>query len=539
MRQRLEIQKVSRQVTRARPTPSTPRSLSWLRRALLSLGSALLLILAFPNGRQPVCAWVALAPWLVLLRGLTPRRAFGWSYLIGLIFFLGSLSWLTQLAAFGGAAAMFGWVVLCAYLAVYFGVFGWFVARIESHVSSLELLILLPAVWVALEYARSHFLSGLGWNLLGYSQTPMLSVIQIADVTGVWGVSFLLVMVNVAIATYVLAKQTQAVKASAFVALVCVLAAGVYGRERLQSLSAMEPVRVSIVQGNIPQDEKWEASRQSAILERYERLTAQAGSARPQLIVWPETAVPGFLGIDPAITTRLQHIAKSQAIPLLIGAPMGRVEQRRWLLTNSAALLDAHGAITARYDKLHLVPFGEFIPGDRFLPWLRDILPPIGEFVPGKEFTVFELPVAGSHSPLKFSTLICFEDIFPELARQFVRRGAQLLVTITNDAWFGKTAAAYQHAQASTFRAVELRRPMIRAANTGWSGCIDATGTWQASVHDPSGRELFVEGVAACDVRPGTITTVYARWGDWLPWLCWSVVGCWGLFRIRSTRSRR
>jgi apolipoprotein N-acyltransferase len=211
-----------------------------------------------------------------------------------------------------------------------------------------------------------------------------------------------------------------------------------------------------------------------------------------------------------------------------------------WRLTNSAALLGQDGSVTARYDKLHLVPFGEFVPGESVMPWLRNLLPPIGDFVPGHHYTVFSMPMRNAefgmrngysalrtpHSALQFSVLVCFEDVFPELARRFVQRGAQWLVTITNDAWFGNTAAPYQHAQASTFRAVELRVPMVRAANTGWSGCIDSRGRWVASVRDPRGEELFVEGVAVCEVTVGDTSTVYHRWGDWFAWLC--LLGCLG-----------
>ena len=196
-------------------------------------------------------------------------------------------------------------------------------------------------------------------------------------------------------------------------------------------------------------------------------------------------------------------------------------------------MIDATGAIVGRYDKVHLVPFGEFIPFEGVAPWLRDMLPPIGEFLPGHAYTVFNAQVPSSNSQLAtrnsqldFSVLICFEDTFPELARACVRRGARVLMTITNDAWFGPTAAAYQHAQASTFRAVESHVPMIRAANTGWSGCIDANGRWLASVHSASGRELFVEGAVVCDVAPGSSSTLYARWGDWFAWGCVLFSGC-------------
>ncbi|MBI3087868.1 MAG: apolipoprotein N-acyltransferase [Candidatus Omnitrophica bacterium] len=502
----------------------------------MALSSAALLVVSFPNVNQPYCAWVALVPWLVLLQKVPSLAAFGWSWLTGFLFFLGSLWWLVHLTAFGGPAAILGWLALCAYLALYFGVFGWVVQRFTLHVSRFAQLLLVPSAWVALEYLRSHLLSGFGWNLLGYSQTPALSAIQMADLTGVWGVSFVLVLMNAGIAQYLTEQDRRRRVIGVLIGIGAVAAMWQYGTWRLGQTFQGPPARIAVVQGNIPQQEKWDEAFEAAILERYARLTRQAAQQGPQLVVWPETSVPGYLGLDEALTDQVSFLARSVKIPLLVGAPMGVFRGERWALTNSAALLEADGA-----------------PLESAAPWLRAILPPIGEFVPGHEFTVFRLgrsrfKVLGSRPDLEpstsnlelaFSVLVCFEDVFPELARRFVRRGARLLMTITNDAWFGKTAAAYQHAQASTFRAVELRVPMVRAANTGWSGCIDAHGRWVASVKDAAGQELFTEGVALCEVAAGDADpafgeagTPYRRWGDWFAWLC--VLGClgWAIFAI-------
>ena len=516
--------------------------MSLVLRLLLTLSSAALLILSFPNFNQPWCAWVALTPWLVALRGLTSRQAFGWSYLVGLVFFLGSIWWLVHVT-------FVGLVVLCLYLALYFGLFGWFVRLVgatrpePSSVSGLwslvSGLVLIPAAWVALEYLRSHLLSGFGWNLLGYSQTPVLPVIQLADATGVWGISFVIVMVNVAIAGCVGSRQVRKRLPAVMGAAGCVIALWLYGQWRLHQPAHGTPVRIAVVQGDIPQEAKWDKAFQASILERYERLTREAAAHTPHLIVWPEASVPGVFGGEDPVTARVTRLAQSVRIPLLVGAPMSRqVGGAAWHLTNSAALLEPDGALAVRYDKLHLVPFGEFVPFEGVAPWLRSALPPIGDFVPGHDSTVFQLDgsrlqALGSRPEtqnleraawsvqLRFSVLICFEDIFPDLARQFVRRGARLLATITNDAWFGHSAAAYQHAQASTFRAVELRVPMVRAANTGWSGCIDPHGRWLTSVRDATGEELFIEGVALCEVTlDGAGKSLYQRWGDWVAWLC-------------------
>jgi apolipoprotein N-acyltransferase len=505
---------------------------------------------------------VALVPWLELVRAGRVRAAWWWSYAIGAVFFLGSMWWLIHVT-------VVGWLILCAYLACYFGVFGWFVHRAaQSPVGPLQRLMLIAAAWVALEYARAHVFSGFGWNLLAYSQTPWHPLIQVADVTGAWGVSFVIVVVNVAIAAGLRAMaqrrprhkrrtaRVHGVMPQLAVASIILLIVLGYGLWRPHHVALGAPIRVAVVQGNIPQEQKWDQAHVTTIMERYEALSRQAASTAPQLIVWPETSVPGYVEADAELTAQLLELVKRIRIPLLVGAPMVRGDPTAWFPTNSAVLIDDLGRIKGRYDKIHLVPFGEFIPLERRLPWLRTLLPPIGDFVSGREHTVFPLSVSrftmpmpgggGAGAPRQatvnltrgVSALICFEDVFPELARRFVRKGAQLLVVITNDAWFGPTAAAYQHAQASTFRAVELRVPVARAANTGWSGCIDVTGRWVASVQDPQGRELFVDGTQTCELRLGTVRTLALHWGDWCALVCVLAVVAW-LSRHRLVHGKK
>ena len=510
-----------------------------VRRMFLALSSAALLIFSFPNFNQPWCAWIALVPWLLLLPNLKPRKAFWWSWFIGFLFFLGSIHWLTHVT-------VFGWALLCAYLAFFFGIFGWLASLaqpmldprpktqgLKSSLKSYVLsLIVAPSAWVALEHARTHLLSGFGWNLLAYSQTPWPMIIQIARLTGAWGVSFMIVMANAAIFQAIQRRSWRKLFAPAGV----VVAALLYAAGTIP-LKAPVLSRIAVVQGNIPQEHKWDEAYKEEILSRYECLTRLAAESQLDLIVWPETSAPGYVGVDEDLTQRIFRLAKQAGRPLLIGSPVPKLAAGGFVFLNRASLINQEGEIVNTYDKLHLVPYGEFIPGDKWFPWLRKLLPPIGDFVPGKEYTVFSLknsrlealgsrqaenslqPTAYSRE-LRFSVLICFEDVFPELARAFVRRGAQALVVITNDAWFGPTAAAHQHAQASLFRSVELGVPVIRAANTGWSGCIDPEWGAYRPVKDVKGQELFVTGTATCGVYPGSGNTFYVRWGDWFAWGC-------------------
>ena len=261
---------------------------------------------------------------------------------------------------------------------------------------------------------------------------------------------------------------------------------------------------------------KWAPSASSYILDKFTRLTKQAAKAKPDLIVWPEASSPEVLGEQGAIFKEIFALAKDIRTPVLIGA----VVKEGQGYFNSALLIDARGKISGRYDKLHLVPFGEYIPLKRFLPFLEAVVP-IGDIAAGREYTIFTLPATYYPLPAKFSVLICFEDLFPELSRQFVKTGVQFLVNITNDAWYKKTAAASQHLQASVFRAVENRVFLVRSANTGVSGFISPAGKIISKVADLSGVDIFIDGVDTQGLvlkkRPHTI---YTRYGDFLVIVC-------------------
>ena len=453
-------------------------------------------------------AWGAFVPWLFLLEECSPRRAFGRSYLLGLLFFGGTMGWV-------GLVAIPGVVLLAPALAFYFAAWGWLANRILARYRGAVAapLILLPASWVVLEYVRSHLLSGLGWNLLAHTQWNRIPLIQIADLTGVWGLSFLVVLVNAAL--FLAAGGKRKKKISALAASACLVAAVLaYGTFRLHRLgssvsgvSRQDTLRVALLQGNVPQMQKWDESFEEAIWKRYLDLVGQAKERRPDLIVWPETAVPGYLE-DSLVFARLQGISRSTGIEMLVGLPTEEIETG--LPYNSALLLGPDGQEKALYSKIHLVPFGEFIPFKPVLGWLKRFYP-VADFAPGKQFTVFpmEPPV---------SVLVCFEDLFPELARRFVREGAGWLLVITNDAWFDRSAASLQHLQCSVFRAVENRVWVGRAANSGWTGFVDPAGR---RLPPPGQIPLYKAGVAVAEIPlKAAGGSPYVRWGDWLPILC-------------------
>ncbi|MBI3332950.1 MAG: apolipoprotein N-acyltransferase [Candidatus Omnitrophica bacterium] len=479
---------------------------------------ALLLVLSYPPFDLGWLAWGALIPWLFSIERCSPGQAFLQGYLIGLLFFGATIWWI-------GCVTVPGVILLVAYLALYFGVWGWLAQRTVPGLilAPGSVVFGLPAAWALLEYLRSVLLSGFGWNLLAHTQWRWLPLIQIADLTGVWGLSFLVVMVNVAL--YLAAKGAASARVGIGAALLLLVGVLTYGTLRLQQLDpnssfnvrhGSSAFRVTVAQGNIPQRQKWDEAFAEAIWKRYEAVTAEAAKEHPDLILWPETSVPGFLE-EPKVMGRLQGIVAGARTPFLVGAPTSDEEGLRTF--NSALLLNPNGVVTGRYDKVHLVPFGEYVPP--FLEWLRRFVL-MGDFSAGNRYTVFQPPAVSRYPSASFSVLICFEDLFPGLARRFVREGAQWLVVITNDAWFERSAASIQHLQASVFRAVEERRWVVRSANTGWSGFVDPCGR---RLDPPAQIPRFQPGVATAELR---ITprppTLYARWGDWFLLLCGIIV---------------
>ena len=495
-----------------------------------ALSSGLLLLFSYPPFDQGWLAWVALVPWLAALRSAGPRAGFALGTLAGLVFFGGSLWWMAHVTVAGT-------LLLVAYLALFFGAWGlfaqWVIGRDRASGGSLGSPIILAAGWALLEYLRAVLLTGFGWNLLAHTQWEWIPLIQVADLAGAYGVSFVVVLVNGFLHRALQVRTASGRAGSLLLAAAAIAGCLAYGWFRLAPTPLpvthrVSPARsVALLQGNIPQTLKWEESFREEIWQRYEALTLEAAGERPDLIVWPETAVPGFLG-DPSVGERLDRVSRSARIPLLVGVPTE--ERGTGRLFNSALLLDAEGNRVERYDKLHLVPFGEYVPLKPLLGWLNNVVP-IGDFSRGRRFTIFRLktvpgtgtvPGTEGFSVPPFSVLICFEDLFPGLSRRFVREGARTLFVLTNDAWFGHSAASLQHLQASVFRAVECRVPVGRAANSGWTGWVDPFGR---RLPPPAQAERFETATALAPWSPGPGRSPYLRWGDWFVGVCLLGVG--------------
>jgi apolipoprotein N-acyltransferase len=369
-------------------------------------------------------------------------------------------------------------------------------------------------LWVLLEYCRSYVLTGFPCALLAYSQSQALPAIQIADITGVWGVSFCVMMANAAI--YVFLKHLQhgpAIKKTPVAVSCCLLlCVYLYGIVRLHrsSFPPAQRVKISVIQGNIPQELKWDQYARDYIIRRYAALSQDAAGDKPDLIVWPEASVPAILDQESAYLSNLQEFVNSRKVKLLAGA----VTSRNEMYYNSAILLQPDSGVEI-YDKIHLVPFGEYIPLRQVFGFLETIVP-IGEVRRGTDYHVFHLESLNRGPVIAFSCLICYEDVFPELSRRMVNNGAQFLVTVTNDAWYQRTSAPYQHFQPSVFRAVENRVWMVRSANTGVSGFIRPDGSVEGLVRDAQGKAIFAPGYLTREIglTAGTVT-VYTKFGDW------------------------
>ncbi|MBU1007388.1 MAG: apolipoprotein N-acyltransferase [Candidatus Omnitrophica bacterium] len=443
--------------------------------------SSLLLVFSFPNFNfsSSFYAFVGFVPLFFALQKKSSKESFWIAYSCGFIFYLGVLYWLYHVTSVG-------LIILCLYLALYFGIFGFLFNKFAFTLyPSPFTIFFIPIIWTCLEWLQSHLFTGFGWASLGYTQYKNISLIQIADISGVFGVSFVIMLVNIAV--YKAFKRSF--REIMFAALI-LLMVFVYGEIKLDKKAEGDSVKVSVIQGNIPQGLKWDPDETEFIISRYIDLTRLSAFDKPDLIVWPETSFPGFFISDKDLTDRVIGLAKNVRIPILLGTNT----EKGFENFNSALLISKTGELAGQYDKIHLVPFGEYVPFSDKIPILHDlVLGVLGEFTAGKEYSAFSLEPRAFSGDIKFATLICFEDMFPRMSREFVKNGARFLIVITNDAWYGKSGAAYQHTAGSVFRAIENRVPIVRCANTGYSCFIDSYGRIVDAVEENSAN-LFITG---------------------------------------------
>ena len=494
---------------------------------LLAVLSGLLLTGAFPKIGWDWLAWFALVPLLAAISNLSVSQSFRIGFITGLVHYLSLLYWVVPVMRTYGYLPLYLSVTIlflfAAVLALFPAVFS--MALTAIGISPLRCLITMPLLWVALEYVRTFIFTGFPWELLGHSQYLRHHLIQIADLFGAYGVSFLIALGNTAVFLVItcISRKTwhsrPISKLLAFGASVLFVAGflltWVYGAWRIQAIdhlmAAAPTARVAVIQGNIDQAVKWDPVFQAATIKTYLRLSLAAKSEKPDLIVWPESATPFFLFFDKRPTKKVLAGIEQAATDFLIGSPSFERQGKREIYYNSAYLVSPMTKNISKYDKAHLVPYGEYVPFKKWLPFLDKLVAQVGDFRPGTpgKTLLWHKNALGVQ--------ICYEIIFPGLSRAMVKNNAVLLVNITNDAWFGKTSGPYQHFSMTIFRAVENRRALARAANTGISGFIDPVGRILAST------PLLEEAAVTRALPLMSNITFYTRFGDLLAMACLAV----------------
>lgn len=500
-------------------------------RLFLALGSGFALALAFPAFDLPLTGWFSLSILLIACHHARPRAAFLLGLLHGLAFYFSTLPWiytvmrvhghLDRVPAFGVLVLMV--IVLALFPAVFCLAFSFLSRRNLTHA-----LIAIPFLWVALEFGRTHMLEiGFPWLLLGYAASPSLALLQLSPFAGIYGLSFLVAAFNTLLAWPLLTASPDRSRALyAVLGISPLLLLIVFLGPRFVP-APQRTHSARLVQSNIPQDPVSHAAlfqSGNTVMAELELMTiapplAPFSSSPPDIIIWPE--VPASFSMrDTRFANYATNIVGASGTPFLLGVVAWRPNPSnpaRLAAYNSAVLLTPEGRQMFDYDKIHLVAFGEFIPWRDTLKFAASLTSEVGGFQKGTRIAVGELPLARATNPSvphSFGVFICFEAVFPDLVRRFTKNGANLLINISNDGWFGGSAAPLQHLEMARVRAAENRRWLLRATNTGHTVAVDPYGRIVERLAPDTRAALTVPFAFRSDLTP------YVRFGDWLPWLC-------------------
>ncbi len=502
----------------------------------LSVLSGVALGLAFPKFDLNLLAWVAFIPLLYAIDGESLPATFIHGWIAGFACYIVSLYWITiTLNTFAGlpvVIAILPMLLLSGILAIYTGAALWASAFAAAR-TRIPMVVTLPVIWTGIEWLRSFFPIGFPWSYVGYSQYSNLELIQFAEITGVYGISALIVFFNVVLYAVLFGRHSRRFQVAALGALTALLiAADIFGTVRIRQLEhapAAGKIRAAMVQGDIPQSVKWSPDFLETSFGIYVAQSEKAAREGAQVIIWPEAAAaflfqpqdryPVQLAADAKYRSRLLDLARATDKPILFGAPALGVEDGEPGFYNRAYLVSGKGEVESYYDKMQLVPFGEYIPLRPLLgKFVHRIVAGFGDMFPGRVQTIFNVDGA------RMAVLICYESVFPDLTRRAVKRGAEILVNITNDAWYGESSAPYQLLAMAAMRSVETKVPMIRVANTGISAVIAPTGQITAST-PLSTRTMEIETVR---YRPER--TIYTIVGDLFAEICFALGVAWLLW---------
>ncbi|MFL5327932.1 MAG: apolipoprotein N-acyltransferase [Gemmataceae bacterium] len=535
-------------------------TLTWRHGLALGVSSALLLWLSYFPVDVGYCSWFALVPLLIVARFGSGRITQLAAWTCGLAFYITSLSWMRV----ADPTMAVAWIFLSIHCAAFLAFSMWLIRRLD-RATNWPLTLTVPIVWTALEFARGRLFGGFSWYFLGHAQHSNAMLLQIADLGGELMLTFVVAAVN-GLVTDVLTRPARTLRVPCYIVGCLIGLSLIYGAWQLRQANFDMGPKVALLQGNITQDIRNDAFAGNAqawkdfMVRHFVALADRAATERPDLIVWPETSLPGesgnwywYFATQPGdmnsipLEQRLWieesrvnfgYLGRRWGIPSLVGlnaAEMGPGDaQSRF---NSAVLVDGAGNVRGRYDKMHRVPFGEYVPLQDTMPWLQKLTPYEGyeySITAGREFTRFPIESAGK--TYHFGTLICYEDADTELAREYVRtEPVDFLVNISNDGWFKGTPEHEQHLAVSQFRAVECRRALVRAVNLGISAVIDSNGRVTHLPRETWAKSKAIDGVVVANVPIDHRHSYYARWGDWLPWSCWSAI----VFIVLYTRWRR
>ena len=493
------------------------------RNIFFSIITGLMLTASFPEIGFDFLIWFALIPLLWVINQTS--SVFYLGCLAGFVHQITLVYWLNTAMHEYGHLPIYTCIplliLLCLYLSIFLGLFCVLIKRI--CLTPFQLL-LAPFFWVTLDYLRSLTQFAFPWEFLGYSQYTKLPLIQIADITGVYGISWLIVFFNIAIVLFLLHTTGQKWQSSqitilnVYLFLGCLIGLFVvflsYGVFRIYSIDKAvnnhpNSLNVSVIQGNIDQSVKWDESFRLTTVQKYIQLSQSDDNIQPDIIVWPETAVPVYIQQQTPLSELIrQYVQKQKSAFLIGGLRYDKDVSGQWHFYNSMFLLHSTSWINQTYDKTHLVPYGEYIPFQTIFPFLKKLVEGVGQFSEGQNLNPLTLNqwAAGPQ--------ICYEILFPNLSRILVQKGADILVNITNDAWYGWSSAPYQHFSMVVFRAIENKRSIARSANTGVSGCINPFGKILGST------DIFTEARLTCTLPVLNEKTIYTRFGDVFAMMC-------------------
>ncbi len=479
------------------------------REIILPVASAVLLAAAFPSTSLWPLAYVGLVPLLLWLRGKDYRKAFWGGMLAGVVFYGITFAWFASLTYWVGGIVLAGVGLLVVLFSLFWGVIA-VGKRFFDRWMPAAVVVAVPAMWVVMEYIHNHIFTGFGWGSLGYTQSSNLLVAQLASIGSVYAVTSYIVVINVLL--YELVRHVKRPSLALPVAGILIFLGGavpLWGKGRMQEPDMSSSLRVGVIQPDFSLDVKWSREYSAHMFWTQERLTEFAAADGAKLVVWPESALYGYL-IDKL--DEVGEVVRANNIYLVMGSDhyentgTGPEEEMRYY--NSAFLISPDGQVLGRYDKRHLAPFGEYVPMGRLLSFLGKVVPQISDFSPGRKITLFEF------DGKKFAVLICFENSFPHLVRESASLGCDFLIQLTNDGWFGRTAQPKQDLAIAVFRAIENGVTLVRGTNTGISCFIDPWGRVSGVVGASWGETVFVRGFSVERISTVPHDTFYKSHGD-------------------------